>query len=124
MHQIRNNISISVFSFLRRLKVYVFPTLSSLSYRLSELWILPISNTSQCVKSVRIRSYCGLHFPAAGLNTDRYSVSLRTESKCGEIRTRITLNTDTFSAVSVSQVTLLLSFLLFKKYFKKYFIKN
>ena len=124
MHQIRNNISISVFSFLRRLKVYVFPTLSSLSYRLSKLWILPISNTSQCLKSVRIRSYCGLYFPAVGLSTDRYFVSLRTESKCGKIRTTITLNTDTFSAVFVSQVTLLLSFLLFKKYFKKYFIKN
>ena len=27
-----------------------------------------------CVKSVRIRSYSGLHFPALGLNTERYSV--------------------------------------------------
>ena len=30
-----------------------------------------------CVKSVRIRSYSGLHFPAFGLKTGRYGVSLR-----------------------------------------------
>ena len=30
-----------------------------------------------CVKSVRIRSYSGPCFPAFGLNTERYSVSLR-----------------------------------------------
>ena len=29
-------------------------------------------NNTQCVKSVRIRSYSGLHFPAFGLNTERY----------------------------------------------------
>ena len=28
------------------------------------------------VKSVRIRSYSGLHYPVFGLNTERYSVSL------------------------------------------------
>ena len=28
-----------------------------------------------CVKSVRIRSYSGLHFPAFGLNTERCGVS-------------------------------------------------
>ena len=28
-----------------------------------------------CVKSVRIRSYSGQHFPALGLNTERYGVS-------------------------------------------------
>ena len=28
------------------------------------------------VKSVRIRSYSGLHYPMFGLNTERYSVSL------------------------------------------------
>ena len=36
--------------------------------------------TSHYVKSVRIRSYSGLHFPAFGLNTERYSVSLRSQS--------------------------------------------
>ena len=52
-----------------------------------------------CVKSVRIRSYSGLYFPAFGLNTERYSVSLRIQSECGKMRTRITPNTDTFHAV-------------------------
>ena len=43
-----------------------------------------------CVKSVRIRSYSGPHFPTFGLNTERYSVSLRIQSKCRKMRTRIT----------------------------------
>ena len=51
------------------------------------------------MKSVRIRSYSGPYFPAFGLNTERYSVSLHIQSKCGKIRTRITPNTDTFYAV-------------------------
>ena len=51
-----------------------------------------------CVKSVHIRSYSGPHFPAFGLNTERYSVSIRTQSERGKIRTRITSNTDTFLA--------------------------
>ena len=49
-----------------------------------------------CVKSVRIWSYSGLHFPAFALNTERYSVSLRIQSKCWKIPTRITPNTGTF----------------------------
>ena len=38
-----------------------------------------------CMKSVRIRSFSGPYFPAFGLNTDRYSVSLRIQNvgKCG-----------------------------------------
>ena len=52
-----------------------------------------------CVKSVRIRSYSGPHFPAFGLNTQRYSVSHRIQSECEKMRTRITPNTDTFYAV-------------------------
>ena len=51
------------------------------------------------MKSVRIRSYSGPHFPACGLNTERYSVSFRIRSECGKMRTRITLNTVTFYAV-------------------------
>ena len=54
-----------------------------------------------CVKSVRIRSYSGPHFPACGLNTERYCVSLRIHSECGKISTGITPNTDTFYAVKV-----------------------
>ena len=52
-----------------------------------------------CVKGARIWNYSGPHFPAFGLNTERYSVSLRIQSECGKIRTRITPNTDTFHAV-------------------------
>ena len=52
-----------------------------------------------CVKGVRIRSFSSPYFPAFGLNTDRYGVSLRIQSECGKIRTRKTLNTDTFHAV-------------------------
>ena len=54
-----------------------------------------------CVKSVRIRSYSGLHFPIFGLNTERYGVPLRFQSEYGKMRTRITPNTDTFHAVMV-----------------------
>ena len=49
-----------------------------------------------CVKRLRIRSYSGPHFPAFGLNTERYVISLRIQSKCGKSLTRITPNTDTF----------------------------
>ena len=52
-----------------------------------------------CVKTVRIPSYSGPHFPAFGLNTERYSVSPRIQSECGRMRARITRNTDTFQAV-------------------------
>ena len=51
------------------------------------------------VKSVRIRSYSGPHFPAFRLNTERCSVSLRVRPECRKIRTRITPNKDTFYAV-------------------------
>ena len=53
----------------------------------------------RCVKSVRIRGYSGLHFPAFGLNTEIYSVYLRIQSECGKMRARITPNADTFYAV-------------------------
>ena len=52
-----------------------------------------------CMKSVRVRSYSGPHFPAFGLNTESDSVSLRIQSECGKIRNRITPNTDTFYVV-------------------------
>ena len=64
----------------------------------------------QCVKNVRIRIFSGPYFPAFGLNTERYEVSLSIQyevslsiqSKCGKIRTRKTPNTDTFYAVLTS----------------------
>ena len=37
-----------------------------------------------CVKSARIRSYSGPHFPAFGLNTERYGISLHIKSKWGK----------------------------------------
>ena len=49
-----------------------------------------------CVKSLRIRSFSGPHFPGFGLNTERYFVSLRIPSQCEKMRTGITPNTDTF----------------------------
>ena len=51
------------------------------------------------MKSVCMWSFSGPYFPAFGLNTERYSVSLRIQSECGKIRTRKFPNTDTFHAV-------------------------
>ena len=60
-------------------------------------------HNSHCVKSVRIRSYSGLHFAAFGQNTNRYCVSLCIQSECGKMRIRITPNEDTFDAVSFNE---------------------
>ena len=49
---------------------------------------------SCCVKSARIRSYSGPHFPTFALNMERYEVCI--QPKCGKMRTRITPNADTF----------------------------
>ena len=71
-----------------------------------------ISKT-HCLKIVRIRSYSGPHFPAFGLNTERYRVSLCTQFECGKMRTRITPNTDTSYAVTAiigTKITLLIVF--------------
>ena len=54
-----------------------------------------------CVKNVRIWSYSRSYFPAFGLNTERYGVSLHIQSECEKIRTRKSPNTDTFHAVTV-----------------------
>ena len=53
------------------------------------------SNQLHCVKSVRILSYSGPYFPAFGLNTEKYSVSLHIQSECGKVLRRVTPNTDT-----------------------------
>ena len=52
-----------------------------------------------CVKSVRIRSYSDLYFPAFWLNTEIYGVYTRIQSEYREILTKITLNTDIFYRV-------------------------
>ena len=57
-----------------------------------------------CVKSVRIQSYSDPYFPAFGLNTERYFLSLRIQSECGKIRTRIAPNTDNFHAVDATLI--------------------
>ena len=58
-----------------------------------------------CVKSARIRSYSGLHFPAFGQNTGRCKVSLCIQSGCGKIRSRITPSTDPFHAKYDSSIS-------------------
>ena len=50
------------------------------------------------MKNVLIWSFCSLYFPAFGLNTERYGVSVHIQSKCGKMRTKKTPNTDTFHA--------------------------
>ena len=55
------------------------------------------------MKSVHIRSFSGPYFPAFGLNTERYGVSLRIQSERRKMRTRKTPNTDTFHAVLTSK---------------------
>ena len=71
---------------------------------LSDLSHMPVTSNkvvhNHCVKSVLIRSYSGPYFSGFGLNTERYSVSLRTQSECGKMWTRITPNMDTFNTVN------------------------
>ena len=50
-------------------------------------------------------SFSGPYFPAFGLNTERYGVSLRIQSECGKIQTRITPNANTFYAVFSSSTS-------------------
>ena len=45
-----------------------------------------------------------IYFPAFGLNTGRYEVSLRIQSECRKMRARISPNTDTFYAVVISEM--------------------
>ena len=59
------------------------------------------------VKSVRIRSFTGPYFPAFGLNTERFGVSLCIQSECGKIRTRKTPNTGTFHTVHALETLLI-----------------
>ena len=64
-------------------------------------WKCKYSATYLCVKSSRIRSYSGPHFPAFGLN-------IRIQSECGKMRTRINPNTDTFHATYIVFICALL----------------
>ena len=78
--------------FLTRMVVFMFVTF----LKCYQYFNKTKEHTMHCVKSVRIRSYSGPHFPAFGLNTYLYCVSLRIQSECGKMRTRITPNTDTW----------------------------
>ena len=82
---------------IRNLRISnIIAYLQNMLFFLSEFF----SFYNRCVKGVRIRSYSGLYFPAFGLNTKRYGVSLRIQSKCRKIQTRTTLNTNTFQEVN------------------------
>ena len=55
---------------------------TSVMKELNQKLLIQVSGTNlhdcakcHCVKSARIRSYCGPHFPAFGLNTGKYSAS-------------------------------------------------
>ena len=83
---------------------YDFPQVSTIGPILFNLCvddILSITPNNTLPENVCIRSYYGPCVPAFGLNTKRYSVSLRIQSECGKIQTRITPNTDTFYAVII-----------------------
>ena len=79
-----------------KLKKQNFKAVSHENYKFYNFYIIRYIH---CIKSVHIRSYSGPHFPAFGLNTERYGVSFRIQLECGKKRTRITPNPDTFYAV-------------------------
>ena len=60
------------------------------------LYIFVILN---CVKSVRIQSFSGPHFPAFRLNREIYFVNFRCQSESRKIWTRKTTITDSFYSV-------------------------
>ena len=72
---------------------------------LVELRMEKLMLSHHCVKSVRIQCYSGPHFPAFGLNTERYGASLRIQSKCGITQARKTPNTDAFHTVTTLHYT-------------------
>ena len=79
--------------------------LSFLKHKQATRLTAPVSdviNGEQCVKSLRIQSYSGPHFPTLRLNKKRYGVSLCIQSEYGKMRIIITPNTDTFYAVENS----------------------
>ena len=76
------------------------------------------------MKSVRIRSFSGPHFPAFGQNTERYSAYLRIQSKCGKIQTRKTPNPNTFHTVLSCQLfSKKVGLKNFTKFIEKHFLR-
>ena len=92
--------------------VRLFKLLFSPLNRLLNFSLLPHTTISHCVNSASIWSFSGPYFPAFGLNTNRYCVSVRIKFECGKIRTRKTPNTDTLYAVLHAAVFLASLFVL------------
>ena len=90
--------------------------LTRFRFQMERLWRW-MSGLLHCVKSIRIRSYSGPHFLTFGLNSKRYSVSLRIQSECEKMRTKITPNTSTFYAVLhislIYQITICCSIVIY-----------
>ena len=63
-----------------------------------------LSSDLHSVKSVHIRSFSGLYFPAFGLNTVRYFVSLRIQSECRKIQARKNSKYEQFSATWTADI--------------------
>ena len=85
-----------------------FDSIAMILHKLSSIF----PQNSHCVKSVRIWSYSGPHFPAFALNTERYGVFLHIQAQRGKMRTRITPNTETFQAMIFMILFLLHAFSL------------
>ena len=78
---------------LDEFRLFLFPLIIGLVYNLASQYSFTLR------ESVRVWSFSRPYFPAFGLNTEKYGVSLRIQFECGKIRTRKTKNTDTFHPV-------------------------
>ena len=68
--------------------------------------VVDLTQILHCVKGVHTQSFFGPYFPVFGLNTERYSVSLRILSECRKMRNRTTPNRKIFrSALLIRQKT-------------------
>ena len=77
-------------------------TVKVLKYVLSFSYVIwQMIKNNYCVKSVRIRSYSGLHLPRSRTEYGEIRVSLRIQSVCEEMRNRMTPNTDNFHAMII-----------------------
>ena len=75
------------------------------------------------MKGFRIRSFSGLYFPAFGLNTEIYSVSLHIQFECGKIRARKTPKKDTFDVVNGKLSTKHIPYIILNRTFITFSIK-
>ena len=114
---------LKVFTLISKLKISKVSKLKTFNWKISKLKALNMSRlaifslkmyklkTFQCVKSVRIRSYSGPHFPRIFPHSDwirRDSISpysVRMRENAGKMGTRITPNTYTFYAVFTLKIS-------------------